>query len=256
MGLHTSGSQGFPRDERFQHRRIFGVLNMMKTYLSSLLGLPKILKGADTLLTLGLHDEDLPDQGRNFVLQNSTDPSADAVLCQKLNNILEKISEARSATTKILTLNVGETYQEPSHFVTTCEAELREWHNDLPAIPEDTLDIVALRICGYEYGSAGVQVAMQAVWLIEVLQKNSILHEAYYLILYILGYSGHILAFFVTSSSQKATITETTVAALKARDILEFLGRYNLSARASAKSLNVLLGTLPTVPEGTTTSEP
>ncbi|KAK9243593.1 hypothetical protein V1506DRAFT_543975 [Lipomyces tetrasporus] len=77
-------------------------------------------------------------------------------------------------------------------------------------------------ICGYEYGSACVQAAMQAAWLIEALQKNSILHEAYYLILYILGYAGHILAFFVTSSSHKATITETTVAALKARDILEF----------------------------------
>ncbi|KAJ8097200.1 hypothetical protein POJ06DRAFT_262741 [Lipomyces tetrasporus] len=293
MGLHTSGSQGlalFSRDEIFQHRRVFAVLNMMNTYLSSLLGLPKILKGADTGSTLGLYDEDLPDQGRTYVLQNPTDPSADAVLCQKLNNILEKISEARSATTKILIHNVGETYQEPSHFVTLCEAELREWHNDLPAIPEDTLDIVALQsqlilrlwhamaqiilyrpflhhlardvqdpkfsICGYEYGSACVQAAMQAVWLIEAFQKNSILHEAYYLILYILGYAAHILAFFVTSSSWRATITESTVAALKARDILEFLGRYNPSARATAMSLNVLLDTLPTVPERTPTSEP
>ncbi|KAK9234438.1 hypothetical protein V1525DRAFT_413084 [Lipomyces kononenkoae] len=294
MGLHTSGSKGLAllskEDERFQDRRVLAVLNMMNTYLSSLLGLPKTLKGTDTLSTLGLHDEDLPDQGGKFVLQNPTDPSADAVLCQKLNNILEKISEARSTTTKILTHTVGETYQEPSHFVTSREAELREWHNDLPAIPEDTLDIVALRsqlilrlwhamvqiilyrpflhhlardvqdpkfsISGYEYGSACVQAAMQAVWLIEALQKNSILHEAYYLVLYILGYAGHILVFFVTSSSQPETVTETTVAALKARDILEFLARYSLSAKASAKSLNVLLGALPTVPERTPTPEP
>ncbi|KAK9364638.1 hypothetical protein V1509DRAFT_613298 [Lipomyces kononenkoae] len=293
MGLHTSGSQHFTlfsRDEMFQRRRVFAVLNMMNTYLSSLLGLPKILKGADTGSTLGLYNEDLPDKGRNFVLRDPTEPSADAVLCQKLNNILEKISEARSSTTKVLTHNIEGTYQEPSHIVTLYEAELREWHNDLPTIPEDTLDIVALQsqlilrlwhamvqiilyrpflhhlardvqdpkfsICGYEYGSACVQAAMQAVWLIEAFQKNNILHEAYYLILYILGYAGHILAFFVTSSSRTTTITESAVAALKARDILEVLGRYNPSASASAISLNVLLDALQTVPEQAPTSEP
>lgn len=287
MGMHVSdpGPGFFSAEELLQRRRVFAVMNMMDTYLASLLGLPKVVNNADFEQTIGLSDEDLPDLGHDFILRHPTDPVAEAALCQKLSIILAKMSDHRLSAAKTSPVLQGETYQESDSFVAMREAELQEWHNDLPAMLEDTGDRRALQVQlmlrlwhataqivlyrpflhhvardaqdpkfdfrGYEYGSACVRSAMQAVWLAEVLKTNSMQHEAYYLLMYTLGYSANILAFFVTSSSQRATVTESTVAAWKARDMLAELGKHSLSARRYTASLNVVLDDLPSFQDGT-----
>lgn len=288
MGLHVSSPalrSAFSSDELLQRRRVFATLNMADTYLSSLLGLPKILRYADQEQTLGLRDEDMLDGGRAFIMRNPTELSAESVLCQKLNNILARLNESRFQSNRDYTPLSGEFYDEQPDSVTMREAEIQEWHTELPAMFEGPSDIRVLQtqlhlrlwhslaqiilyrpflhhlardrqdpkfnIRGYEFGSACVRAAMQAVLVVETFKTNDILHEGYWLNIYMLEYSASILAFFVTSSVQRTTVEESLVAAWKANDMLAYLGKYSLAARRCFKSLNSLLSTLPVAPEAT-----
>ena len=284
MGLHVSSPAlraAFSNDELFQRRRVFATLNMMDTYFSSVLGMPKILRDADFEQTLGLREEDLADEGQRFILQDPTSHFADAVLCQKLNNIIAKILGERYPIQKSA---AHDNYTATFESLAKREAELERWHNGLPALPQGLSDPRTLRaqlnlrlwypaaqitlyrpflhhlardrqdpdfnIRGYECGSACVRAAMQAVWLVEAFETYGVLHEAHWLILYLLGFSASILAYFVVSSKQRETIAESATAARKAERLLGLLGRYNLPARRCFTSLRALLDALPVPRDG------
>lgn len=282
MGLHVSGSlldASFSPDEMLQRRRVFSTLNMMDTYMSSLLGLPKMLNRADPKQRLGLRREDLVDNGRNFVQQNPTTSAAETLLGQKLMIVLARINKSRYASANDDVEMPRRFHQEDIETVMEREAELVEWHNELPDMFEGTTDIRVLQaqlnlrlwysvvqiilyrpflhhlsrdrsdpafnIRGFEYGSACVRAAMQAVWLIEAFKRNKNLHEGYWLNMYILGFAVVVLTYFVTSCTPRTTVEESTNAAWKARDMLALLGKYNFSARKCYDSLSTLFSSLP-----------
>lgn len=282
MGLHASGPifyASFSHEELLQRRRVFATLNMMDTYLSSLLGLPKMVKNAAPEQILGLRQEDLADEGQRFILQNPTTPAAETILCQKLNNILARVNDSRFCSNTQPRELSQDFYEEDIDLVGTRMVEIQEWHNALPALLEGTSDIRVLQaqlnlrlwhslaqiilyrpflhhlardrqdpafsIRGFECGSACVRAAMQGVWVVETFRTNNILHEGYWLNMYMLGFAASVLAYFVTSSSQRTTVEESLIAAWKANDMLAELGRYNLSARRCHNALSALLSVLP-----------
>ena len=75
----------------------------------------------------------------------------------------------------------------------------------------------------------------------EALHKHGLLHEATWVVVYLLDYAGCILIFFVAAAKQRATVDESSVAAIKARDLLFWLGAYSLSARKSAVIMDRML---------------
>lgn len=289
MGIHVSNPipEEISGDEAIQRRRIFAVMNMMDTYLASLLGLPKIVGNVYMTQTLNLEDQMLPDFGHSFLLRHPAESIEETALCQKLNNILAQIGNSRLSETKDNLQSPGERYVERDELVAMHEAEIQDWYNDLPAVLEEKSDPGALRaqlmlrlwhamaqiilyrpflhhlgrdgqdkrfdLRGYEYGSSCVRSAMQAVYLCEVLQNNGMLHEPFYLVLYSLAYATNILAFFVMSSSPRATVRESMVAVWTARDMLDRLGKHNCSAKRYTALLTRLLGDIPSLQEQTLT---
>lgn len=285
MGLHVTGQQmrlSFSAEELFHRRKVFATLNMMDIYLSSLLGMPNILKDADVEQTLSLAEEDLHDVGASFIGQNPTSPLAETIQCQKINLIIANILEARykmGRRAEQLSLEREEAYVEGYDMVAAREMELEEWHNSLPALHEDPSDKRALQaqltlrlwhsltqiilyrpflhylarnsqdpkfnIRGYEYASACVRAAMQAVWVVDAINTNDLLHEGYWLNMYMLGYAASVLTYFVSSSVHRATLEESTASAIKAKNLLELLAKYNLSARRCYYSLSTVLDSLP-----------
>lgn len=284
MGLHVTGQPmrlSFTTEELFQRRKVFATLNMMDIYLSSLLGMPNILKDADLEQTLSLPDDELHDGGASFIRENPTSAVAETILCQKINLILAKILESRykvGRRAEQSSLEPEEACTEGYDLVAAREVELEDWHNSLPALHEDPSDKRALQaqltlrlwhslaqvvlyrpflhylarngqdpkfnIRGYECASTCVRAAMQAIWIIEAINTNSLLHEGYWLYMYLLGVAASILIFFVSSSVQKATLEESSASAIKARNLLKLLAKYNLSAKRCHDSLSVVLDTL------------
>lgn len=282
MGLHTSNNAlaaHFTKEQLFQRRKVFAVINMMDTYLSSILGLPKMLKGIDCRNLIALPDPGPENADQIFIQGNPTSPITESILCQKLNIVLARISEARSDNSHELIHIDGGTYKEKLSVITDREKELQNWHNELPALIDENIDVRALQAqlmlrlwhsmaqiilyrpylhhlsratfnkefnaVGYEYGSKCIQAAMQAVWLVEAFQSRNILHEAIYLISYSLSYSSAILIMFVMTSPHRATISESTIAAWKAKTLMEWLGQYSASAQRCSAALDTLLRTLP-----------
>lgn len=289
MGLHTFSPalrSTFSTDELFERRKVFATLNMMAMYLSSSLGMPNILKDADVEQSLGLRDEDLVDEGAGYVSRNPTSPLAETVICQKINNILSKVLESRNQISKSTADAPDEANHQQQHHeedlgvVAMREAEMQEWHDNLPALPDGAppdpralqaqltlrlwhslAQIVLYRpflhhlardasdprfnLRGYECASACIRAAMQAVWVMEAFHAQGALHEAHWLYTYMLGYAASILTFFVTSSAHRATLEETLTAAQKSRDMLGYLARFNLSARRCFNSLDAILQDVP-----------
>lgn len=203
MGLHVSSSSlghghGFSKEDLFRRRQVFSVLNMMDTYLSSILGMPKILHSADTDQTIPLREEDVADQGRSFVSENPHTPISETILCTTVYGILAKVIGSRYPIRKMSPSAEKQTYNASTDEVLALEQELEEWHNNLPGtepMPQDKRALQAqllLRlsyaVCqmalyrpflhhlvrdkrspdfslrGFACASACVRAAMQAVW--------------------------------------------------------------------------------------------
>ncbi|KIW42680.1 hypothetical protein, variant 2 [Exophiala oligosperma] len=300
MGMHISNPrpEDVPVDEALQRRRVFAVMDMMDTYLASLLGLPKVVRSeTDVKPTPSIleeeeedddddEDEVLPDLGGDgFPLRHPAESIAETVLCQKLNGILARIGNSRLLSATSRNDDTSQKYTERDDVVAMHEAEIQDWYDRLPAVMEETSEpepgalraqlmlrlwhavaqIILYRpflhhlgrdgqdsrfdLRGYEYGSACIRSAMQAIYLCEVLQNNGMLHEPFYLVLYSLAYATNILAFFIASPSpKKATVRESVVAVWKARDMLDRLGRHNNpSARRYTALLTGLLAHMPSL---------
>ena len=179
---------------------------------------------------------------------------------------------------------VDEPWDAAVELVAKREAELKEWHDALPVLPDTRTDLRAVQgqltlrlycamaqlvlyrpfvhhlsrrnsdpdfnLRGYEWGSACVKAAMQAIWLSERYQAYELFHEARWHMIYALCFSATVLTYFVTLSTQTATVKESATAALNARRMLGDLGQYNMVARRCYSALNGLMNDLPVSWEG------
>lgn len=278
MGLHvstTAMNTCFTPDELYQRRKVFATLHMMNVYLSSLLGMRNLLSGVDEERTLSLPDEDLSDRGQSFIARSPTTSLAETVLCQKLNNIVARIIDSRHHMNEGAPNTLSESYEEDFDNVAMREAEMEEWHDSLPALGEDPRDTRALRaqltlrlwyslaqivlyrpflhylsrknsddrfnIRGYECASACVRASMQAIWIVETINSNGILHEAFWFYTYLLGFAASILSYFVTCSARTATVEESSASVYKAKKMLRLLAKHNLMAKRCLESLDMFL---------------
>lgn len=278
LGLHSSSPAiraAFSKEELFERRKVFATLNMMEIYLSSLLGLPFILKDGDLDQTLGLPDHDLENEGRLYVVQNVNSPLAQTVMCQRINRIMAKVCNARTHLKDTRSEMSEEFYEENADQVADREADLEDWCKSLPALSKEHSDLTNLQadltlrvwhalvqivlyrpflhhlavgheerqfsMVGFENASKCVRAAMQGILTVDVFHKSGILHEGYWLCVYMLEFAVAILLYFISSSPQSATVEESKIAAIKAKNILGDLARYNLSARKCFESLKVVL---------------
>lgn len=277
LGLHISGGgveTKFSREELYQRRRVFAALNMMDTYLSSLLGLPKNIKTHSIELVLGLRDGDIPDQGRRLVEQEPYTPASETLLCQKLNDIIAKMHESRSALKESPSPTWEEHYEEDLNWVSQRADELEEWGAAIPDSIEGPPDLRALQgqltlrmwhsmaqivlyrpflhhlartpgtrefnLRGYECGSTCVRAAMQAILVVEAFRTHNILHEGYYLIVYILTAAASILSFFIVWATQRTTVEESKTALARAKELLAVLATHSTPARRCLAVLSAL----------------
>lgn len=91
MGLHVSSSalrQKLSKAELSKRRRVFAILNIIDTIVSSVLGMPKILQHADADQIIPVPEEDLPDEGRSLVDEHPMSPVAETIISAKLFRIL------------------------------------------------------------------------------------------------------------------------------------------------------------------------
>lgn len=277
LGLHTTSSAvgaKFSTDELFERRKVFATLNMMEVYLSSLLGLPLILKDADANQKLGLRDEDLTDEGRSYVLRDASSPLAQTVLCQRVNQILAKVCDTRYRLSNRPPDGIAQCYEEHTNEVADREADIADWCKSLPPLPAETEDIANIQahltlrswhavaqlvlyrpflhhlgrrpddrdfsMLGFEHASKCVRAATQAILTLEVFHNYGVLHEGYWMCIYMLESAVSILLYFISISPQSATIEESLSATTKAKEMLRYLAKYNLSARNCFNSLEMV----------------
>lgn len=277
IGLHVTGQQIrllFPPYQLFYRQRVFAILNMMDTHLSSLLGLPTILKVKVIERTLSFSGSELYD--------NEESTSTAAVQCHKINLIIAKILDSRYRVGhKIQQSYLEREEADVYDMIAAREVELGKWHASLPlSLREGPADMCAFQLQtqlilrlwyslaqitlyhpflyhlarkaqdpmftfrGYEYASACVKAAMQAIWVIEATDTHGMLHEECWFYIYMLGYSANILVYFVCSSVHRATIEESTESIVKARRLLRRPAKHSPSARQCYKSLGVVLDAL------------
>lgn len=262
LGLHVSGASmeaRFSAEEQYQRRRVFATLNMMDTYLSSLLGLPKNVKTSNPELILGLRDEDIADLGKRSVERNPYTAASETLLCQKLNDIIAKMHAARSALKDHPVLNSEQHYEEDLDWVSQRADDLDQWNAAIQGSAEEPPDLRALHaqltlrlwhslaqvvlyrpflhhlsrkprsrefnMRGYECGSGCVRAAMQAIYIVEALYSHNILSDGYYVVIYMLTSAASILSFFLIWTTQRATLEESKSALARAKELLALLAR-------------------------------
>lgn len=288
MGLHISSRrvrEKFSDEEMFQRRRIFAHLHCMDTYVSSLVGLPRTTRDIDAQQMLGLRNADLPDKGRAFFTSNPTSAIAETALLEKIGIVCGDIAADRHPI-----LETGEEHMSDSSWdaavelVPKREAELQDWSDSLSFLQftqantrtvqgQLTLrlyysmtEMVLYRpfvhhlsrkrsdpefnLRGYEWGSKCVKAAMQVVWICERNKAYDLFHEAQWHMIYSLCFSATVLTYFVTLSTQTATVKESAMAALNARRMLGDLGEFNMVARRCYNALKGLMDDLPVSWEG------
>lgn len=224
MGLHISSPrmrEKFSDEEMYQRRRVFAHLNMLDTYVASLVGLPRTTRDADPDQMVGLQDLDLVDNGRVFLTDNPTSSIAETALLEKLCMIVGNIQSDRHPILETgEECPVDEPWDAAVELVSRREAELQGWHDNLPILQDVQADTRAIQgqltlrlyctiaqlvlfrpfvhhlsrdrtspnfdLRGYEWGSNCVGAAMKAVWLSEKFQTYDLFHEARWHMIYAL----------------------------------------------------------------------
>lgn len=269
----------FTPEERFRRRQVFAVLYMMDTYFDSILGMPKCLNHIALPQQLGLHDEDLRDEGATFLAQNPTTSLAETVLCQKLYRVHVKILDHEARTSSS---HSSQTQTMTTAWVGARETEISQWAKELPTHMNDPSDKRAttaqlvLRLhqaaaqitlyrpflhhlgrersderfntTGYEYGSKCVQAASQSIWLVESFKTYGIFHEAIWFNTYALAFSATILCYFVICSKRcgfyDESVDESIKAATWAWDMLRVLARESERSSAFCEALDPIVESL------------
>lgn len=273
MGLHVSGSSmasRFSAAELTERRQVFGVLNMIDTYVSSVLGMPNILRDADPDATIPAPEEEMHDLGSSWSLNNPLSPVSETILNAKLFRIQARILQENFPASQRPTNDEGK-YEINEEQIQKFEAELKQWHEDLPEMSPSGVDDRAmrsqllLRFCysavqvtlyrpflhhvardkhhpqfnykGYAFGSACIKACTQVVWLIDAIDRHGYLHEAQWFNTYHLALAASSLMLFVLATKDGPTVQESRTAALKARELLGKQARKNIAARRCYESL-------------------
>lgn len=131
MGLHTSAaSEGLDADERHARRRIFSVLNMMDTYVTTALGLPRTFRdvGSDHLLPIAA--ERLPSENDLSFSDNPPSLVMGTHAHAKLVIIMAKAVELNHPLNRPSYISGGY-YSIPHHQIVEIESQLDTWQEDL-----------------------------------------------------------------------------------------------------------------------------
>ena len=127
MGLFTEGaSKHLPEPERRYRRRIFAVLNIMDTYVTTTLGLPRTLRDVES-------DYLMPSAVRPESLQDSM---AGTFAHAELIQILASVVESNHPVTRPISQKNGFYGVEYAKIVAT-EEQLGSWFETLPQNPAD-----------------------------------------------------------------------------------------------------------------------
>ncbi|KAK9425361.1 putative Cytochrome P450 monooxygenase [Seiridium unicorne] len=275
MGLHASSSSSrglFTEDELNQRRAVFATMNMMDTYVSSVLGVPKALETSTTQI-LGPDDDQILAR-HSLIFRPPASVRAESKSFQELVAFMARISMQRNPKSAD-----GSPLQEDGSFVARISVEMDEWHNTLPTVlynePDSRTLLAQLSIRllhaatrsvlyrpylnhltrdstdhsfsfqGYEFGSRCITAAMQAVWIIDTLKSNNILYYAHWVATYMLAYAFSILAFFLKRTNHHVTFEENLAAAVKARELLKYLAEHNPTAQTCYLVVNAVVDRLP-----------
>lgn len=273
MGLHISSSamrNKFSAAELTERRQVFGVLNLVDTYLSSVLGMPNILRDADPDATIPAPEAEMHDLGRSWSLNNPLSPVSETILNAKLYRIQARILQEHFPASKYSTNDQGK-IEIDDRKIAEFEQELEKWHEDLPDMSPTGVDDRAmrsqlfLRFCyssvqvslyrpflhhvardksdprfnyqGYTYGSACLKACAQVVWLINAIDRHGFLHEAQWFTIYHLALATSSLMLFVLATKDGPTVEESRVAAMKARELLGKQATKNIAAKRCYESL-------------------
>ena len=136
MGLFTeAASKDLSDSEKLHRRRIFAVLNIMDTYVTTALGLPRTLRDVESDLIWPLPTQ--PDSIRV--------PMAGTYAHAKLIQILAVAVEANHPVTRPISEKNG-FYGVEHHKITATEEQLKEWFaNFLQTPTSDADDSVQIR---------------------------------------------------------------------------------------------------------------
>ena len=127
MGLFTEdASKDLPEPERLYRRRIFSVLNIMDTYVTTALGLPRTLRDVKS-------DHLMPKPGRP---ESVTDPMAGTYAHAELIQILASAVESNHPVTRPISQKNGFYGVEYSK-ITGTEEQLEAWFETLPQTQAD-----------------------------------------------------------------------------------------------------------------------
>ena len=127
MGLFTDdASKHLPEPERLYRRRIFAVLNIMDTYVTTTLGLPRTLRDVES-------DYLMPSPVRPESLR---DPMAGTFAHAELIQILASVVESNHPVTRPISRKNGFYGVEYAKIVAT-EEQLESWFETLPQNPAD-----------------------------------------------------------------------------------------------------------------------
>lgn len=132
MGLHVpSASDGLPEHERNVRRCLYSVLNIMDTYVTTALGLPKTLRDVQKDHSLPMIDHETPEASARLVFDHPNAPLAATHAHAKLISILERVVQYIYPV-------IGPIAQKNGHYsvsyssVAIIETELDSWFNALP----------------------------------------------------------------------------------------------------------------------------
>lgn len=127
MGLFTEDASSYlPEPERLYRRRIFAVLNIMDTYVTTTLGLPRTLRDVES-------DYLMPSPSRP---ESLNDPMAGTFAHAELIQILASTVESNHPVTRRISQKNGFYGVEYSKIIAT-EEQLEAWFETLPQNPTD-----------------------------------------------------------------------------------------------------------------------
>jgi hypothetical protein len=166
MGLHVS-----PLNRRrtiedtdeslFRRRQVFSVLYVTHVYLASTLGLPILLRDADSQQLLPLREVDMHDQGTSFARDNPHLPESETILAAKIFTIMARVNLCRHPSSKSILREGRFTYDVACSEVTTFESDLHAWYSLLPpieSIPHGGRDMLAQLLLRYAYAVTSISL--------------------------------------------------------------------------------------------------
>lgn len=132
MGLHvSSASEGLPEHERSVRRCLFSVLNIMDTYVTTALGLPRTLRDIPTDHLLPMVDHESPGASARLLFDFPNAPLAATHAHAKLISILARVVESNHPVTGPISHKNG-FYAVSYSNVVAIEHQLDSWFNALP----------------------------------------------------------------------------------------------------------------------------